>query len=208
MTPHAQTHRLHSWLAHLRSSLTFAVACVGALTAMSVCAQTTPTAQLQAAGSDIVFVTRQMNVPVEGRFRAFTAQIALDPKKPEAGSVAFSIDTGSARFGAAETDREVPKPEWLNVAKFPQATFQSTAIKGLGGGRFEVAGKLSIKGSTRDVVVPVQVTQASGTSTATGSFTIKRLEFKIGEGDWADTSIVANDVQVRFKLQLTGLGPI
>lgn len=165
-------------------------------------------AQLQAAGSEIVFVTRQMGVPVEGKFGRFSAQIALDPRKPEAGSVAFSIDTGSARFGSPETDREVPKPEWLSVARFPQATFQSTAIKAVGPGRFDVSGKLSIKGNARDVTVPVQVTQSGGTSTATGNFTIKRLEFKVGEGEWADTSIVANDVQVRFKLLLTGLAPL
>lgn len=198
--------------ANLRFSFTLAVALAGAVTSATVCAQSKPAAaQLQAAGSEIVFVTKQMNVPVEGRFTKFSAQVALDPKKPETGSVSFSVDTGSARFGSAETDREVPKPEWLGVAKFPQATFQSTAIKGAGAGRYEVAGKLSIKGNTRDVVVPVQLSTPAGgansASTATGSFVIKRLEFKVGEGDWADTSIVANDVQVRFKLQLTGLGP-
>jgi polyisoprenoid-binding protein YceI len=167
-----------------------------------------PSAQLQAAGSEIVFVTRQMGVPVEGKFGRFSAQIALDPRKPETGSVALSIDTGSARFGSAETDREVPKPEWLGVARFPQATFQSTAIKAVGPGRFEVSGKLTIKGQVREVTVPVTVAQSGGTSAATGSFTIKRLEFKVGEGEWADTSIVANDVQVRFKLQIAGLPPV
>ena len=165
-------------------------------------------AQLQAAGSESVFVTRQMGVPVEGRFGRFSAQIALDPKQPQAGSVAFSIDTGSARFGSPETDREVPKPEWLSVAQFPQATFQSTTIKAVGPGRLDVSGKLAIKGNVRDVTVPVQVTQGGGISTATGTFTIKRLEFKVGEGEWADTSIVANDVQVRFRLQVAGLAPL
>jgi polyisoprenoid-binding protein YceI len=202
--------------ATVRFSFTLAVALLGAITTASVCAQPKPlaaaqgasAAQLVATGSEIVFTTKQMSVPVEGRFGKFSAQMALDPKKPETGNVSFSIDTGSARFGSADTDREVPKPEWLNVPKFPQATFQSTAIKATGAGKFEVAGKLSLKGSVRDVVVPVQVTQAAGASTATGSFVIKRLEFKIGEGDWADTGIVANEVQVRFKLQLTGIGPL
>ena len=165
-------------------------------------------AQLQAAGSEIAFTTKQMGVPVEGKFGKFSAQIVLDPKKPETGSVAFAIDTGSARFGSAELDAEVPKAPWLNVPKFPQATFQSSAIKAAGPGRFEVTGKLAIKGATQDVVVPVQLTQAAGSSTATGSFTIKRLEFKIGEGEWADTSMVANDVLVRFKLVLAGLAPL
>ncbi len=170
-----------------------------------------PTAQLQPAASQIVFTTRQMGVPVEGSFGKFTAQIALDPKKPESGSVSFAIDTGSARFGSPELDGETPKPVWLNTPKFPQATFQSTAVKAAGPGKFEVAGKLAIKGSVRDVVVPVSIVQAGGSnplSTAVGTFTIKRLEFKVGEAEWADTSMIANDVQVRFKLVLAGLGAL
>ncbi|MDP3224785.1 MAG: YceI family protein, partial [Rubrivivax sp.] len=126
-------------------------------------------AQLVPVGSEIAFTTRQMGVPVEGRFGKFSAQITLDPKKPEAGSVAFTIDTGSARFGSAELDAEVPKATWLNAAKFPQATFQSGAIKAAGAGKFEVTGKLSIKGSVRDVTVPVQVVQSGNTSTASGT---------------------------------------
>jgi polyisoprenoid-binding protein YceI len=165
-------------------------------------------AVLQAAGSEIAFTTKQMGVPVEGKFTKFSAQITLDPKKPESGNVAFSIDTGSARFGSAELDAEVPKATWLNVPKFPQASFQSSAVKAAGAGRFEVTGKLTIKGSVRDVVVPVQVVQAAGASTASGSFTIKRLEFKVGEAEWADTSMLANDIQVRFKLVLSGLAPL
>lgn len=186
-------------------ALTLAVALIGAI-AQPALAQ--PAAQLLPAQSEIVFTTKQMGVPVEGRFGKFSAQIALDPRQPAGGRVAFSIDTGSARFGAAETDAEVPKREWLNVPKFPQANFESTAIKALGGGRFEVAGKLTIKGTTQTVVVPVSVAQSGANSTATGTFTIQRLAFKVGEGDWADTQIVANDVAVRFKLALTGLPPL
>ncbi len=185
-------------------ALTLAAALLGAVVAHPAWAQPKP-AQLQAAGSEIAFTTKQMGVPVEGKFGKFSAQIALDPKQPEAGSVAFTIDTGSARFGSAELDAEVPKPIWLNVPKFPQATFQSSAIKAAGPGRFEVAGKLAIKGVLRDVVVPVQVAQSAGTSTASGAFTIKRLAFKVGEGEWADTSMLADDIQIRFKLVLTGL---
>jgi len=161
--------------------------------------------KLDAAKSEMQFVSKQMGVPVEGRFRKFDAQIAFDPKKPEAGRVAFTIDMGSATLGVPETDAELPKAPWFNVPKFPQATFQSSAIKAVGAGKFEVAGKLSIKGSSRDVVVPVALTQAGATTTAAGTFAIKRLEFKIGEGDWADTSMVANDVQVKFKLNLSGV---
>jgi polyisoprenoid-binding protein YceI len=165
-------------------------------------------AKLVPAASEVVFVTKQMGVPVEGRFKKFDAQVSLDPKKPEGGSVAVSIDTASAFLGVAESDAEMPKAIWFNVAKFPQATFKSTAIKGLGNGKFEVAGKLDIKGTLRDIVVPVQIAQNGGTSTATGSFVIKRLDFKIGEAEWTDTTVVANDVTVKFKLALSGLGPL
>jgi polyisoprenoid-binding protein YceI len=184
-------------------SLSLAVALLSAVLQPAL-AQPKP-ATLSAAGSEIAFTTKQMGVPVEGKFGKFNAQITLDPKKPETGSVAFSIDTGSARFGSAELDAEVPKPTWLNVPKFPQASFQSSAIKAAGPGRFEVTGKLSIKGQVRDITVPVQLSQAGASSTASGAFTIKRLEFKVGEGEWADTSMLANDVQVRFKLVLTGV---
>ena len=170
-----------------------------------------PAAQAQQvlpAQSEISFVSKQMGVPVEGKFKLWTAQITFDPKKPEAGMIGFTIQTGSASFGSAETDAEVPKAPWFNVAKFPQASFQSSAIKALGGGKFEVRGALLIKGASQPVVVPVSVTQAASASTASGSFVIKRLDFKIGDGEWADTSLVANDVQVKFKLALSGMAPL
>ncbi len=187
-------------------TLTLGAALLGAY-AQSALAQAKP-AVLLPAGSEIAFTTKQMGVPVEGKFSKFTAQITLDPKKPETGQVAFAIDTGSARFGSAELDVEIPKATWLNVPKFPQATFQSSAIKAAGKGRFDVTGKLLIKGVVRDVTVPVQVTQAGASSTASGSFVIKRLAFKVGEGEWTDTSMLADDVQIRFKLALTGLAPL
>jgi polyisoprenoid-binding protein YceI len=177
-----------------------------ALASCGVCAQSA--AKLDPAQSEIVFVSRQMGVSVEGKFRKFDAQITLDPKKPEAGSVVLTIDTGSATLGLPETDAELGKPNWFDTGKAPQASFRSNAIKSVGAGKYEVAGTLSIKGNAQKLTVPVSVTQAGGTSTATGGFTIKRLDYKIGEGEWADTSLVANEVQVRFKLALTGIPPL
>ena len=162
--------------------------------------------KLVPAQSEIVFVSKQMGVPVEGRFKKFDAQLAFDPAKPEASKISFTVDVASATLGLPETDAELPKPTWFNTAKFPQATFQSTAVKGLGGGKFEVSGTLGIKGATRNVVVPVVVTQSGATTNASGSFSLKRLAFQIGQNEWADTSMVADDVQVKFKFALTGVG--
>jgi polyisoprenoid-binding protein YceI len=184
-----------------------AAAVLGALLLPVAAQGPPPTAGLAAAGSEIVFTIRQLGVPVEGRFGRFGARIALDPKNPATGSVGLTIDTGSARFGSPELDAEIGKPGWLDLAHFAQANFQSSAIRSTGPGRFEVSGQLRIKGAVRDVVVPVQLTSAGAASIAAGTFTIRRLDFKVGDGDWADTSLLADEIVVRFKLALTGLPP-
>lgn len=188
-------HRLH------RFTLTTALALLAAAPALAQQA-------LLPAESSVAFVSRQMGVPVEGQFRKFSGQLAFDPAKPEVARISLTIDTGSASLGVKDVDAELPKPIWFNVAKFPQASFQSTGVKALGGGRFEVAGQLSIKGAAQAVTVPVQLTQSGAKTQAVGQLVIKRLAFKIGEQEWADTSMVADEVQVRFKLVLTGVGKI
>ena len=164
--------------------------------------------QLVPAQSEVQFTARQMGVPLEGHFKKFSAQVAFDPTKLATSKIAFTVDTGSATLGSRETDAELPKPVWFNVPKFPQAQFESTSIKALGGGKFEVAGKLTIKGTAQNVTVPVALAQSGATTTATGTLPLKRLAFKIGENEWADTSMVADDVTVKFKLALTGVNKL
>ncbi|CAN5655365.1 hypothetical protein BH10PSE18_BH10PSE18_41750 [soil metagenome] len=165
-------------------------------------------ARVLAAQSRIAFVSKQMGVPVEGAFGRFDAQIAFDPRKPEGGTVMLQIDMASASLGVPQSDAELPKALWFDTAKFPKAVFQSTAIRALGGGRFEVTGTLTLKGHVQPLVVPVAITQSGDSSLATGAFALQRLEFRIGDGEWTDTSIVANEVQVNFKLALAGFGPL
>lgn len=164
--------------------------------------------KLVPAQSQIDFVSKQMGVPVEGHFRKFDAQIAFQPTKLDASKIDFTVDMASATLGSAEADAELPKSVWFNTAKFPQASFQSRSFKALGGGRYEVGGKLSIKGSSADVVVPVTLSANGATTLATGAFTVKRLAFRVGENEWADTAMVADDVQVKFKLTLSGVGKL
>lgn len=161
--------------------------------------------KLLQAQSSIAFEIKQMGVPVQGHFKKFDAQINFDAVKLATSKVTFTVDIASATLGAPEMDSELPKATWFNTAKFPQAQFTSSAFKALGGGKYEVAGKLAIKGQSRDVTVPLAMTQTGATTTASGVLPIKRLAFRIGEGDWADTSMVADDVQVRFTLALSGV---
>jgi polyisoprenoid-binding protein YceI len=164
--------------------------------------------KLQVAQSEIVFVSKQMGVPVEGRFKAFDAQISFDPAKAAAAKISFSVDMASATLGSKETDAELVKPDWFHTAKFAKASFQSSAVKATGAGKYEVSGKLIIKGLSQDIVVPVSLSQTGGLTTAVGAFALKRLPFKIGDNEWSDTSMVADDVQVKFKFVLTGVAKL
>ena len=193
-------------LVRLRA-LSFAAACFMLATVCQPATAADPAITLVAPQSEVAFTIKQLGVPVTGHFKRFGVQTNFNPKSPQSSQVTLRFELASATV-SADADPELGKPDWFATAKFPQATFQSTGIKALGGGKFEVAGKLSIKGTSRDVVVPMQLTQqaqAGGVSTVTGGFGLKRLDFKVGDGDWADTSIVANDVQVKFKFVLQGV---
>lgn len=158
------------------------------------------------AQSELLFVSKQMGVPVEGRFRQFDAQVVFDPAKLASSKVTFHVNMGSATLGVKEVDAELPKPVWFNTARFPQATFQSSTIQKLAADRYEIGGKLQIKGLVADLKVPVTLTQSAGTTWVTGQFPLRRLGFKIGDNEWADTSMVADEVTVKFKFALTGVG--
>jgi polyisoprenoid-binding protein YceI len=164
--------------------------------------------KLVAEQSTISFVSKQMGVPVEGKFGKIDAQINFDPKKLDAAKISFTIDTSSAVIGDAETIRELKKPTWFDVAKHPTASFIASKVTAAGAGKFEVAGNLSIKGASKPVTTVVTLSQKSGLSTIEGSLPVKRLDFKLGDGDWKDTSIVADEVQIKFKLVVNGIAPL
>ncbi len=165
-------------------------------------AQAAEFSAVQADKSAISFITKQMNVPVEGVFRKFTAQIRIDPAKAEAGQARIEIDLAGIDAGSAEANEEVKGKNWFNVREFPQAGFISGSVKALGGGRFEASGRMTIKGRTQDVRAPFTLKQEKGVLILDGSFPLKRLDYGIGSGVWSDTAVVADEVQVRFHFVL------
>lgn len=151
--------------------------------------------------SSVAFIYRQMNVPVEGRFGKFTAQLKFDPARPAAASAGIDIDLASVDAGSAEANDEVAGKLWFNTKANPTARFAATGFRALGGNRYEAIGKLSIKGRTQDVVAPFTFTAQGRSGVAEGALTIRRADFAIGEGMWADFGTVANEVQIKFRLQ-------
>lgn len=161
---------------------------------------------VQATQSRLSFVFKQMNVPVEGKFNRFAAQIDFNPAKPEAGHAAFTVDIASIDAGSAEANGEVVGKNWFNAKVFPQAKFASTAIKALGGNRYQVTGNLTIKGRSRPVTAPFTFTPQGAQGAFDGGFVLKRADFGLGEGEWADFSTVANEIQIKVHL-LAGSSP-
>ncbi|HKU85784.1 MAG TPA: YceI family protein [Casimicrobiaceae bacterium] len=157
--------------------------------------------------SEIAFTTRQMGVNFDGRFKQWKADIAFEPGALDKSRAEVDVDLASVDLASAETESEARGPLWFNTPKFPVAHFASTSIRSLGGDRYEIAGKLSVKGITRDCTVPITVkADAAGNRIAEGAFSLKRLDYKIGEGEWADTSVVDNDIRVRVKMVLAPPG--
>lgn len=160
-------------------------------------------ADVDYAKSNLTFVSRQMNVPVEGRFKKFKAHIDFDPGKLAAAKAGIEVDLSSVDTGSEDADAEVVKKTWFNTSAFPTARFVSSSVTQLAPDRYEVRGKLSIKGIGQDVTAPFTVKRAGDAITYEGRFTLKRLQFKIGEGIWSDTDTVADEVQVNFRFVTT-----
>ncbi|MHB8914910.1 MAG: YceI family protein [Thiobacillus sp.] len=153
--------------------------------------------------SRVAFGYKQMNVPMEGNFKRFTVQLQFDPAKLTLAKAAIDIQLASIDTGSTEGDEEVAGKLWFNTAQFPVARFVSTSVKPLGNNRFQVSGKMSIKGKTRDVTTPATFRQQGANGVFEGSFVLKRADFGIGEGMWADYGTVANEVQIKFLLVAT-----
>lgn len=162
--------------------------------------------QLLAAQSEVRFTAKQMGVPMQGMFTKLTGSVQWNAAKPEASRIRLEIPVASATVGAPEMDEELPKAEWFGASQFPTAVFESSAVHALGANRFEVTGTLSIKGVKLPVKTVATVVPNPGdkgaSSSASGTLGIARLAYKIGQGSWGDTSVVADAVQIQYRIRL------
>jgi polyisoprenoid-binding protein YceI len=165
--------------------------------------------QIDYGRSQITVASRQMNVPVEAKFKRFSAKLAFDPASPGAIKAQIEVDAASFDVGNDDVNIEALDKDWLDAKKFPKAMFVSTSARSLGGGRYEARGPLTIKGRTHDIAVPYTVkTDAAGNSVIEGVFNIRRLQYGIGEGVWRHVDVVADDVQIRFRLYTSSKPPL
>lgn len=180
--------------------MTFTRSGIAALLAATALAAHAVPLKTDPAHSSVTATFKQMNVPVEANFKRFNAQIDYDAAHPDKASARVDIDTASLDLGEAEYNKEIAQKDWFDSSRFPKATFISTAIRPAGSSKLTVTGKLTIKGRVQDVSFPVSVKPEGGKQVFEGQLPIRRLAFNIGEGEWKDTSMVADEVVIKFHV--------
>jgi polyisoprenoid-binding protein YceI len=153
--------------------------------------------------SSLSFNVAQVGSIVSGRFPAWTGEIVLDPAALAAARIDIRIAMPPVTANNRDVDSLMKGANFLDVQKFPEARFVSSSIVARGGERYEAQGKLTIRDVTRDAVLPFTLTIADDparlgrlSATARGRLILKRLDFGVGQNEWAGTGQVANEVTV------------
>jgi polyisoprenoid-binding protein YceI len=110
------------------------------------------------AHASINFAIKHLGYSVlTGRFDNFSGEFSYDPAKPEASTVNVTIDTTSVNSNHAERDKHLRSADFLNVEKFPKATFVSKKIVlDDDKNEFDIVGDLTLNGVTKSVTIEVE----------------------------------------------------
>src|SRR5690606_17156382 len=90
---------------------------------------------------------------IYGTFKDFEGTFSFDAAKPEESKVNVTLKTASVDTNHAERDKHLRSDDFLNVAKHPTATFESTSVKSTGDGTADISGNLTLNGVTKPVVI-------------------------------------------------------
>jgi polyisoprenoid-binding protein YceI len=161
--------------------------------------------RMDADSSELKFTPRLAGGEFAGRFERFETTLRFDPADLAHSSLQVIVDLSSARTGDSDLDTALHGVDFFAVSRWPQARFSSTRIRALGGGRYEAAGKLTLRDRTRDLALPFRFELAApggGTARLTGTTTLQRLHFGVGQGEWRSTEWLDDAVRVEFSVAL------
>ena len=155
--------------------------------------------------STLTFAGKQMGTDFKGTFEKYTADINFDPARLQDSSVKIDVDTGSFSSGDKDRDTAALTRDWFDAGAFPVARFAAASFKKTGNNAYVADGTLTIKGITVPVQLPftLEITQDAPKilkAHAKGSVTLDRSKFSLGGGQWADTSVIANEVPVTVHI--------
>jgi len=156
---------------------------------------------VQAPGSTLVFASNYQGETFTGKFGGFTTTLSFDPAQLATSKLDVAIQLAGTQTGNGDRDGTLVSSDFFNVAKFAQARYTATKFRALGGNQYAADGTLSLRGVSKPVTLTF--TWTPGTQPVlTGKATVKRLDFGVGGGDWADTSTIPNDVAISTKVVL------
>ena len=161
-------------------------------------------------GSRIGFTAFQQGSPVKGRFETFTADISFDPEDLSNSRVAVEIEVASIATGHKDRDTTLRSSGFFDVAQWPTARFTSEELVHEGGETYAAHGELTIRDVTREVVLPFELTIGADPdaadrllASAKGELSISRLDYGVGQGDWASTKTVGEEVVIKIEIRAT-----
>jgi len=161
---------------------------------------------LDPAKSTLTFVFVQAGAKNQGHFTRFPVSFDFSADNL-AARLEVTVDMGSFTTGDEERDDNLRGDDLFAIARYPQAHFSATQFIKTASG-FDAVGKLTLHGVTRDLHVPFTFRTATENGMTvgymSGSTTVRRLDFGVGQGDFKATDQIGNDVDVAFALRLTG----
>jgi len=159
--------------------------------------------QVDPVHSALDFTAQQAGGTLDGGFKHVVGRLCLD----DATAIRVEVRMASVETGLPELDTALRGEDFFAVDRWPSGEFRGESLERKGDHRYVVTGTLQLRDVTRRIQVPFQWTPPSGTGPASldASFTIKRLDFGIGQGQWSDTEWVGNPVQIHIHAQLTSM---
>lgn len=176
-----------------------AVVAAGLVAMFSVPAAAADYVQAAGSASTLVFASRYDGELFTGRFPGFSTRLSFDPAKPAEGRLDVTIPLAGAVSGNSDRDSTLQGPDFFDVAKFAEATYTARGFRALGDGQYAADGTLSLRGVSKPVTLTFTWTPGAQ-PVLTGKATVKRLEFGVGGGDWADTGTIPNEVAISTKV--------
>ncbi len=160
-----------------------------------------PDWQIIPQSSSISFTATQNDAPVSGKFTAFSGEINFDPAQLKQSNITIRVDLNSVTTDYADIATTLKTAEWFDIAKFPQATFKASDFTKTGDKTYQANGTLTIRDKTVPVVLSFTLENYSDTkANVKGSAQLKRTSFNVGQGEWAKTDAVKDDVKVDFVI--------
>ena len=172
-------------------------------------ATATRTFSIDKAHSEAAFQVRHLISKVRGRFADFDGSIDFNEASPEQSRVAFTIQASSIDTNTPDRDKHLRSEDFFAVDRFPTITFTSTAITPKGGGDFDVTGPLTMRGVTKEVVIPVTflgtATDPWGNQKVAfeGEVTLNRKDYGLNWNAAIETGgfLVGDEVKVSLQIQ-------